>query len=344
MKEALLVDDTVSPRDLYRRVLERWPRLIVWAILGALAFCLYSQAAPRRFLASASVNVDQNAEVVVPLGDESRMASYLNRETLRLETLAYSDPIWAEVARGLALEGFLARPGDIDRIFEDVQVPHPMDGEWRFTAYSGDPALAARTAQLWAEAFVRHADQAVRIAREEQALRTTIASRSQALGTQESRCVELRGLSNSVAGTSTHLETLAASAPSDPQAAEELRYTAEAIELACGAFEGCSAPQTVSDQRAFAGELAARIDTRLEACTTVRDLLRESLNVDSVRWQALVDESLGVSPFMEVVLLRNAEPPSEPVVQTGWFAVAGAFVGIGAWAAWEFLLRRGRGL
>jgi hypothetical protein len=338
------MDDSVSVHDLYRRVLERWPRLIVWAILGGLAFCLYSQAAPRRFLASASVSVDQNAEAVVPLGDESGMASYLNRETLRLETLAYSDAVWEEVARGLALEGFLDRPRDIDRIFEGVRVPHPMDGEWRFTAYSADPALAARTAQLWAEAFVRRADQAVRIAREEQSLRATIASRSQALGIQESQCVELRGLSSAVADTSSRLETLAASAPSELRAAEELRLAAQEIGLACQAFEGCDAPQTVSDQHAFADVLAARLAARLEACGTVRDLLRESLDVESARWDDLVGEGLGVSAFMEVALLRNAEPPSEPVVQTGWFAVAGAFVGLGAWAAWEFILRGGRAL
>jgi hypothetical protein len=269
------------------------------------------------------------------------MASYLNRETLRLETLAYSDRVWEEVARSLALEGFLDRPGDIDRILNDVRVPHPMDGEWRFAAYSADPALAARTAQLWAEAFVRHADRAVQIAREEEALRASIAAKSQALGFRESQCVALAGVSSTVAAASARLESLPASASAELRAAEELRWAAEEIGLACQAFEGCEAPQAVSDQRAFADELAARLAARLETCTTVRDLLRESLDADSARWEALVGDGLGVSAVMEVALLRNAEPPPEPVVQTGWFAVVGAIVGFGAWAAWEFVLRGG---
>lgn len=333
------MDDTFSPPDFYRVILERWPRLILWAILGGLLLWAYGQAAPRRFRSSASVNVDQNAEAVVPIGDESGMASYLNRETLRLETLAFSDEVWQDVARALAQEGFLRRTEDLDRIMNDVRLPHPMDGEWRFTAYADDPALAARAAQLWAEAFVRHADQAVRIAREEEAVREAVADTAQTLSRYESQCVELRGLRGIVAQTSSRLAGLPEMAPPDPEALEELRWAAYDI-LACRSFRGCTAPQTVSDQRAFADELSDRLGDRLDTCLILRDDYREFLNADTSRWGALVEESLGVSSFMEVALLRDARPPTEPVVQDGCLIAGGALAGFAAWVAWTFLGRK----
>lgn len=334
------MDDTFSARDLYRLVLEHWPRLIASAILGGLLLWAYGQAAPRRFRASASVNVDQNAEAVVPIGDESGIASYLNRETLRLETLAFSDEVWEEVARALADEGFLHRPDDISHILNDVRLPHPMDGEWRFTAYAADPALAARAAQLWAEAFVRHADHAVRIAREEEALRSTISASAQAFAVRDAQCKAIEGITGTAAQSISDLEALRSETPADPRIAEELRWAAEEIGLPCAAFDGCISPRTVSDQRAFAAELTERLAGRLQACRTVRDLLDESLRAESARWEALVEEGLGASAVMEVALLREAAPPTEPVVQAGWFIVVGALAGSAAWGAWAYLMRR----
>lgn len=334
------MDDTFSPPDLYRVILERWPRLILWAILGGLLFWAYGQASPRRFRSSASVNVDQNAEAVVPIGDESGTASYLNRETIRLETLAFSDEVWEDAARALAQEGFLRRAEDLDRIMNDVRLPHPMDGEWRFTAYADDPALAARAAQLWAEAFVRHADRAVRIAREEEALRATIEAASQALGSREAQCATIAGVQEAVASSITRLEALPAASSADPRIAEELRWAAEQVGIPCDGFEGCVSPQAVADQSAFAGELAERLGGRMQACITVRGLLDESLAAQRARWEALVEEGLGASSVLEVALLRDARPPTEPVVQDGWFTAVGALAGFAAWVAWTFLVRK----
>ncbi len=123
----------------------------VW-LLAALAGAGLAAAAyfifPPAYRARASVTVDHNLEQAIPQGSDRDLFYYLQRETEKLETVAWADATLDQVAAqvpGVTVQSL--RGGTLG-------LSQPKDGDWHFWAESSDPDQAQLLAAAWAGAFV----------------------------------------------------------------------------------------------------------------------------------------------------------------------------------------------
>ncbi len=132
------------------RVLRAWRLWVGGAILGALIAAAVYALFPPPYRASATVIVDHNVEEAWTYFPDRRLFYFLDRETRRLEAIAWSDTtldaIAAEVP-GVIVEEL--RTGTL-------LLSQPSDGGWHFWAQDADPARASALASVWAQAFVEN--------------------------------------------------------------------------------------------------------------------------------------------------------------------------------------------
>src|SRR5581483_71734 len=98
------------------------------------------------YRARATVNVDFHIEQAWPKDTDRQQFYFLERETRKLEEIAWSDEVLNSAATQAADDTFTADSGKL-------QLGQPGNGGWHFYADDPDPKKAATFASAWAQAF-----------------------------------------------------------------------------------------------------------------------------------------------------------------------------------------------
>lgn len=130
------------------RLLKAWRFWSVGALIGALLGAGAYYIAPPPYRAHATVLVDFNLEKAWPEETDRQQFYYLERETRKLEEIA-----WSDMVMGLVVETV----GDITT--EELRngtlsLSQPAEGGWNFYADDKDPERAATLASAWSQVFV----------------------------------------------------------------------------------------------------------------------------------------------------------------------------------------------
>jgi len=129
------------------RVLKAWRLWVLGAIFGAILGAVIYYVAPPPFRAQAIVNVDFNLEQAWPQETDRQQFYYLERESRKLEELAWSDDVMSQLSSEFAIPVENLRGGKL-------QLSQPAEAGWHFYADDNDSQTAASLASAWAEAFV----------------------------------------------------------------------------------------------------------------------------------------------------------------------------------------------
>lgn len=135
-----------SVEDLIR-LLRAWRFWVLGAILGALIGALLYYIVPPPYRARATINVDFNLEQAWPQETDRQQFYYLERESRKLEEIAWHDEIMGRLSAQFAVPTEELRGGKL-------QLSQPAEAGWHFYADDKDPQMAAALASAWAEAFV----------------------------------------------------------------------------------------------------------------------------------------------------------------------------------------------
>jgi hypothetical protein len=157
-----------TTEDPIAEILESWRLWLLGALLGALLAWGVFAVAPPDYRARATVVVDNNLEEAWKYFPDRQLFQFLQRETERLEELAWSDQVMQEVSpatNGITVEDLR---GSI------LQLSQPSDGGWHFYADYSDRATAQELASTWAQAFVVAVRSAVQASPELQMARTEL--------------------------------------------------------------------------------------------------------------------------------------------------------------------------
>lgn len=129
------------------RLLKAWRFWILSAMLGALLGAAVYYIAPPPYRAKATVNVDFNLEEALPKDTDRQHFYYLERESRKMEEIAWSDEIMEKLS---ADYGFPAE----ELRGEKLRLSQPAEAGWHFYADDADPQIADALASAWATAFV----------------------------------------------------------------------------------------------------------------------------------------------------------------------------------------------
>ena len=135
-----------SLNDLIR-LLKAWRFWMLGAMLGAAFGAAVYYVAPPPFRAKATVNVDFNLEQAWPKDTDRQQFYYLERESRKLEEIAWSDELMDQLSSefGFSVE---------DLRGDKLQLSQPAEAGWHFYTDDEDAQTAASLASAWAEAFV----------------------------------------------------------------------------------------------------------------------------------------------------------------------------------------------
>ena len=129
------------------RLLKAWRFWLVAAIVGALVGAAIYYVVPPPYRARATVNVDFNLEQAWPQETDRQQFYYLERETRKLEEIAWSDAVMQAVA---VADGKVT----INQLREGkLQLSQPGEAGWHFFADDADAKRAGTLASTWAQAF-----------------------------------------------------------------------------------------------------------------------------------------------------------------------------------------------
>lgn len=138
-----------SLEDLIR-LLRAWRFWTLGAVIGALLGAALYFIAPPPYRGQATVNVDFNLEQAWPQGTDRQHFYYLERESRKLEEIAWHDEIMSQLSSVYAIP--------IEDLRGDaLHLSQPAEAGWHFYADDNDPLLAASLAAGWAGAFVQRA-------------------------------------------------------------------------------------------------------------------------------------------------------------------------------------------
>lgn len=128
------------------RLLKAWRLWVLGALLGALLGAAVYAIFPPPYRARATVNVDFNLEEAWPQETDRQQFYYLERETRKLEEIAWSDAVLQTVAdeNGMSLSALRAGV---------LTLSQPAEAGWHFYADDRDPQRACALASAWALAF-----------------------------------------------------------------------------------------------------------------------------------------------------------------------------------------------
>jgi capsular polysaccharide biosynthesis protein len=129
------------------RLLKAWRFWSVGALIGALIGAGIYYLVPPPYRAHATVLVDFNLEQAWPQETDRQQFYYLERETRKLEEIA-----WSDMVLGMVVE---ANPDVTVQELRDgkLALSQPADGGWHFYANDNDPERAATFASTWSRAF-----------------------------------------------------------------------------------------------------------------------------------------------------------------------------------------------
>jgi capsular polysaccharide biosynthesis protein len=136
-----------SIKDLVR-ILRAWRFWVSGALLGAVLGAAVYYIAPPPYRARATVNVDFNLEEAWPQDTDRQQFYYLERESRKLEEIAWHDAIMSQLSSEFGISA-----GDLRA--EKLHLSQPAEAGWHFYADDDDPQNAARLVSAWADVFVQ---------------------------------------------------------------------------------------------------------------------------------------------------------------------------------------------
>lgn len=138
------------------RLLRAWHIWLLAALLGALIGAAIYFVAPPPYRARATVNVDFNLEQAWPQETDRQQFYYLERETRKLEEIAWSDAVLQKVA---GVDGKVT----VRELREGkLLLSQPAEAGWHFYADDKDAQRAETLASAWAHSFADEAQANVR--------------------------------------------------------------------------------------------------------------------------------------------------------------------------------------
>lgn len=129
------------------RLLKAWRFWMLGAILGAALGATVYYIAPPPYRAKATVNVDFNLEQAWPKDTDRQQFYYLERESRKLEEIAWSDELMNQLSSKYDFSVEDLRGGKL-------QLSQPAEAGWHFYADDANPQIADAIASTWAESFV----------------------------------------------------------------------------------------------------------------------------------------------------------------------------------------------
>ena len=133
--------------DDFVRLLKAWRFWSVGALMGALLGAAAYYIAPPPYRAHATVLVDFNLEQAWPQETDRQQFYYLERETRKLEEIAWSDMVLETVVE-------TNRKVTLPELQNGkLSLSQPADGGWHFYADDKDPHQAAALASSWSRTF-----------------------------------------------------------------------------------------------------------------------------------------------------------------------------------------------
>jgi hypothetical protein len=129
------------------RLLKAWRFWVLGAIFGALIGAVIYYVIPPPFRARATVNVDFSLEQAWPQDTDRQQFYYLERESRKLEEIAWSDDVMGQLSSEFAI------PVEDLRGYK-LRLSQPAEAGWHFYADDADAKVAASLASAWAKAFV----------------------------------------------------------------------------------------------------------------------------------------------------------------------------------------------
>jgi len=136
--------------DDFIRLLKAWRFWVLGVLIGAVLGTTLFYLAPPPYRARATVNVDFNLEEAWPEETDRQQFYYLERETRKLEEIAWSDTVMQSVAEASGM--------DVSTLREEVlSLSQPAEAGWHFYADDRDKKRAESLASTWALAFTKQA-------------------------------------------------------------------------------------------------------------------------------------------------------------------------------------------
>ena len=182
----------------FLRLLRAWRFWILASLLGAALGAAVFYIFPPDYRAQATVVVDFNLEESLTEGNDRDLFYYLERETRKLEEVAWADKTVDAVSRAI---------GDItvaELRNERLQLSQPQDGGWHFYADDPDPARAEKIVSLWTESFNQQAQEGAANALALNALKTALENNAIDLAEVEQ---DIERLESESLGISAYLQT-----------------------------------------------------------------------------------------------------------------------------------------
>jgi capsular polysaccharide biosynthesis protein len=133
--------------DDFIRLLKAWRFWMLGAILGAVVGAAVYYVVPPPFRAQATVNVDFNLEQAWPQDTDRQQFYYLERESRKLEEIAWSDDVMGQISSQFAIPVEELRGNKL-------QLSQPAEAGWHFYVDDKDSKVAESFASAWVEAFV----------------------------------------------------------------------------------------------------------------------------------------------------------------------------------------------
>lgn len=129
------------------RLLKAWRFWSVGALVGALIGAGIYYVAPPPYRAHATVLVDFNLEQAWPQETDRQQFYYLERETRKLEEIAWSDMVMEMVVEA-------NRDVTVQQLQNGkLTLSQPAEGGWHFYADDKNPERAAALASTWSRIF-----------------------------------------------------------------------------------------------------------------------------------------------------------------------------------------------
>jgi len=129
------------------RLLKAWRFWSLGALIGALLGAAVYYVAPPPYRAHAVVLVDFNLEQAWPQDTDRQQFYYLERESRKLEDVAFSDSV---------IESIVENNGNVtaqELRGGMLSLSQPAEGGWNFYVDNVNPRRAASIASLWVQAF-----------------------------------------------------------------------------------------------------------------------------------------------------------------------------------------------
>lgn len=129
------------------RLLKAWRFWMMGGIVGALVGTALFYLAPPPYQARATALVDFNLEEAWPQETDRQLFFYLERESRKLEDIAWSDEVMNELSSMSSIP--------VDELRDErLRLSQPAEGGWHFYAEDNNPEIAQELAASWAQSFV----------------------------------------------------------------------------------------------------------------------------------------------------------------------------------------------